>query len=123
MLVKRKDEVKKSKSRVVVSFARFGGARPNVIPAKAGIQYVRRSVAKVCGVDSRLRGNDVRLGRPCCSNNTSTRIREVKKSRVECQSAVEPQPGVLTPRLLDCRLWTPRLLDFSTSRLPRLSEV
>ena len=45
-------------SRAVVSFARFIRARPHFIPAKAGIQYVRRSVLKVCGVDSRLRGND-----------------------------------------------------------------
>ena len=32
---------------------------------------------------------------------------EVKESRVECQSMIEPQPGVLTSRLLDSRL-----LDF-----------
>ena len=47
---------------VLVSLARFSRAGAHVIPAKAGIQYLRRSVPKVCGVDSRLRGNDVGAG-------------------------------------------------------------
>ena len=62
---------------VVVSFVRFSRARPQVIPAKAGIQYVRCAVPKVCGVDSRLRGNDLwsrDARRPYCSNDTTTRI-------------------------------------------------
>jgi len=57
-------ELSSQASSVVASFARFSRARPHVIPAKAGIQYVRRSVPKVCGVDSRLRGNDVWPGTP-----------------------------------------------------------
>ena len=47
---------------VVAPSARSGRSGPHVIPAKAGIQYVRRSAPKVWGVDSRLRGNDVWSG-------------------------------------------------------------
>jgi hypothetical protein len=46
----------------MASLARFRRARPRVIPAKAGIHCVRRSLLKVGGVDSRLRGNDVWCG-------------------------------------------------------------
>ena len=35
-----------------------------VIPAKAGIQSVNSAFPKVCGVDSRFRGNDCDLERP-----------------------------------------------------------
>ena len=35
--MKTKDRVKKSRSREVVSFARFSRDKPHVIPAKAGI--------------------------------------------------------------------------------------
>jgi hypothetical protein len=43
-----------------------------VIPAKAGIQSVDSAFPKVCGVDSRFRGNDCDLQRPCLPNDTST---------------------------------------------------
>jgi len=43
-----------------------------VIPAKAGIQSVDSAFPKVCGVDSRLRGNDCGLGRPFLANDTTT---------------------------------------------------
>ena len=42
-----------------------------VIPAKAGIQSVNSAFPKVCGVDSRFRGNDCGLERPCLANDTS----------------------------------------------------
>ena len=35
-----------------------GPLEPPVIPAKAGIQSVESTFPKVCGVDSRFRGND-----------------------------------------------------------------
>ena len=41
---------------VLVSFEPYGRPRRHVIPAQAGIQYTRRSVPKVCGVDSRPAG-------------------------------------------------------------------
>jgi hypothetical protein len=43
-----------------------------VIPAKAGIQSVESAFPKVCGVDSRFRGNDCGLERPCLANDTTT---------------------------------------------------
>jgi hypothetical protein len=43
-----------------------------VIPAKAGIQSVDSAFPKVCRVDSRFRGNDCDLQRPCLANDTST---------------------------------------------------
>ena len=44
-----------------------------VIPAKAGIQSVNSAFPEVCGVDSRFRGNDCGLERPCLANDTTTR--------------------------------------------------
>jgi hypothetical protein len=44
-----------------------------VIPAKAEIQSVDSAFPKVCRVDSRFRGNDCGLERPCPANDTSTR--------------------------------------------------
>jgi hypothetical protein len=41
-----------------------------VIPAKAGIQSVSSAFPKVCGVDSRFRGNDCGLEPPCLANDT-----------------------------------------------------
>ena len=46
------------KSRVLVSFGMEDPHQPPVIPAKAGIQSDDIAFAKVCGVDSRFRGND-----------------------------------------------------------------
>jgi len=43
-----------------------------VIPAKAGIQPFDSAFPKVCRVDSRFRGNDCGLQRPCLANDTST---------------------------------------------------
>jgi hypothetical protein len=43
-----------------------------VIPAKAGIQSVDSAFPKVCGVDSRFRGNDCSLERPCLAHDTTT---------------------------------------------------
>jgi hypothetical protein len=43
-----------------------------VIPAKAGIQSVDRPFPKVCGADSRFRGNDCGLKRPCLANDATT---------------------------------------------------
>jgi hypothetical protein len=43
-----------------------------VIPAKAGIQSVDSAFPKDCGVDSRFRGNDCGLERPCLTNDTTT---------------------------------------------------
>ena len=45
-----------------------------VIPAKAGIQSVHSAFPKVRGVDSRFRGNDCGLERPCLANDTTTRL-------------------------------------------------
>jgi hypothetical protein len=45
---------------------------PRVIPAKAGIQSVESAFPKVCRVDSRFRGNDDGLERPCLANDTTT---------------------------------------------------
>ena len=42
-----------------------------VIPAKAGIQSVDSAFPKVYGVDSRFRGNDCGLERPCLANDTT----------------------------------------------------
>jgi hypothetical protein len=44
-----------------------------VIPAKAGIQSVDTAFPKVCGVDSRFRGNDCDLQRPFLAKDTSTK--------------------------------------------------
>ena len=46
-----------------------------VIPAKAGIQSVNSAFPRVCGVDSRFRGNDCGLEPPCLANDTSTTVR------------------------------------------------
>jgi hypothetical protein len=43
-----------------------------VIPAKAGIQSVGSAFPKVSLADSRFRGNDRGLQRPCLANDTST---------------------------------------------------
>jgi len=43
-----------------------------VIPAKAGIQSVDSASPKVCGVDSRFRGNDCDFQRPGLANDTTT---------------------------------------------------
>ena len=43
-----------------------------VIPAKAGIHSVDNAFPKVRGVDSRFRGNDCGLERPCLANDTAT---------------------------------------------------
>ena len=45
-----------------------------VIPAKAGIQSVDSAFLKVCGVDSRFRGNDCNFDRPCFAIDTCTPI-------------------------------------------------
>ena len=50
---------------------------PPVIPAKAGIQSVDRAFPRVCGVDSRFRGNDDGLERPCLANDTTSRRAEL----------------------------------------------
>ena len=42
-----------------------------VIPAKAGIQSVESASAKVCALDSRFRGNDCDVRRPCLAIDTS----------------------------------------------------
>jgi hypothetical protein len=41
-----------------------------VIPAKAGIQSVDSAPAKVCGVDSRFRGNDCDFQRPALAGGS-----------------------------------------------------
>src|SRR5208337_97972 len=46
-----------------------------VIPAKAGIQSEDSAFPKACGVDSRFRGNDRGLERPCLPNDTTTPAR------------------------------------------------
>ena len=43
-----------------------------VIPAKAGIQSVDNSFPKVCGVDSRFRGNDWGREHRSCANDATT---------------------------------------------------
>jgi hypothetical protein len=43
-----------------------------VIPAKAGIQSAGSVFPKVCGVDSRFRGNDCDFKRPHLANDTVT---------------------------------------------------
>jgi len=43
-----------------------------VIPAKAGIQSLDSAFPKVCGVDSRFRGNDYDMHRPRLANDTCT---------------------------------------------------
>ena len=48
---------------------------PPVIPAKAGIQSEDSTFPKACGVDSRFRGNDCGLERPCLGNDTTTQLR------------------------------------------------
>ena len=48
---------------------------PPVIPAKAGIQSDDSTFPKVCGVDSRFRGNDCGLQRPCLANGISTQLK------------------------------------------------
>ena len=52
-----------------------------VIPAKAGIQSVGSAFPKVCGVDSRFRGNDCGLMRPCLANDTTTHNRKKRWER------------------------------------------
>ena len=44
-----------------------------VIPAKAGIQSVKSAFPRVCGVDSRFRGNDCGRERRCLPNDATTR--------------------------------------------------
>ena len=54
--------------------ASFGIVLPHptpVIPAKAGIQCVDHAFLRVCGVDSRFRGNDSGLERPFLANDTT----------------------------------------------------
>jgi len=43
-----------------------------VIPAKAGIQSVDSAFPKVWEVDSRFRGNDCGLERPCLADDTTS---------------------------------------------------
>jgi hypothetical protein len=43
-----------------------------VIPAKAGIQSANSTFPKVCGIDSRFRGNDCESQRPSLASDTST---------------------------------------------------
>ena len=62
---------------MLVSFGMGDQLEPPVIPAKAGIQSDDSTFPKVCGVDSRFRGNDYGLERPCLANDTSTRVREI----------------------------------------------
>ena len=45
-----------------------------VIPAKAGIQSVDSLSPRTCGVDSRFRGDDCDLRRPCLANDTRTPV-------------------------------------------------
>jgi hypothetical protein len=61
---------------------------PPVIPAKAGIQSDDSTFPKVCGVDSRFRGNDCGLQRPCLANDTST----------QCSSAISNQQSAIENR-------------------------
>jgi hypothetical protein len=75
--VPRSQEVKESRSGIIWGVIPFNAL---VIPAKAGVQSADGAFPKVCGVDSRLRGNDRGLGRPCRANDATTRSREVKKS-------------------------------------------
>jgi hypothetical protein len=57
----------------VVSFDAAFPTQPHVIPAKAGIQSLTSRLPKLCEVDSRFRGNDVRSGAPYRANDTTTR--------------------------------------------------
>ena len=54
----------------------LGKLRPvkEVIPAKAGIQSADGAFPRVCRVDSRFRGNDWGLQRPCLPDDTATRL-------------------------------------------------
>jgi len=54
-----------------------------VIPAKAGIQSVGNPFPKARGVDSRFRGNDGGLERPCRANHTTTDFGD--ESTIEAQ--------------------------------------
>jgi hypothetical protein len=47
---------------------------PPVIPVEAGIQSVDSAFPKVCGVDSRFRGNDCGLEHPFLANDTATQF-------------------------------------------------
>jgi hypothetical protein len=78
----------------------FPFGRP-VIPAKAGIQSINSAFPKVCGVDSRFRGNDCDLHCPCIANDTGTEnraeasgigrrviARETRKSKYQARKPV-----------------------------------
>ena len=54
-----------------------------VIPAKAGIQAVVTTLPKVCGADSRFRGNDCDSQDPCHANEASTLGPQL--STVDCE--------------------------------------
>jgi len=51
---------------------RFRALQVAVIPAKAGIHPGESGRGKDCGVDSRFRGNDQRLGNDAIPNDTNT---------------------------------------------------
>jgi hypothetical protein len=67
----------------VVSFGMGITFETPVIPAKAGIQSVGGAFPMACAVDSRLRGNDGTWGRPCFSNDTTTRIHPLHLVQIE----------------------------------------
>ena len=54
-----------------------------VIPAKAGIYFASLWKCTADGMDSRLRGNDGALERPCLANDTNTRQGKARKERRE----------------------------------------
>ena len=54
-----------------MSFGISSSYNTPVIPAKAGIQSLDSPFPKVCAVDSRFRGNDCGLDRPCLANETA----------------------------------------------------
>jgi hypothetical protein len=62
-----------------------------VIPAKAGIQSVNSAFPKVCGVDSRFRGNDCGLEPPCLANDTTSSFLVV--GQFDAMAAI-PQGGI-----------------------------
>jgi hypothetical protein len=61
-----------------------------VVPAKAGIQFVGNAFPKVCGLDSRFRGNDGDFQPPYPANDTTT-LGEVAKGKIKPE--LEQAPG------------------------------
>jgi hypothetical protein len=57
--------------QVGVAFPRHGRSKSQVIPAKAGVHSANLRKCAAYGLDSRLRGNDLRIERHPIPNNTS----------------------------------------------------